>query len=181
MTGRRRAGERRRSQRGSVLMLMPVGVLIMVMLGAVMVDFARAHLAARELGNLAAAVADDAAIVGISEERFQEDGLICLDLAKVEDNVQASWNARRPDRFEVHAPEHEIVSVDVDDATGEPVPGVRVTGTGRVATIFAAAAPFGFTHHEVSGASTSVIGGQQFDADEIQDLEQVEYAEDGEC
>lgn len=40
---------------------------------------------------------------------------------------------------------------------------MRVAGTGRVTTIFAAAAPLGFTHHDVSGASTNVLGGQEFD------------------
>lgn len=176
MTSRPSVG-RLGDQRGTVLMLMPVGVLIMIMLGAVMVDFARAHLAARELGNLAAAVADDAAVLGLSERALQEEGLICLDPAKVREAVEAAWTARRPDHFDIDSPpEHEIVGVEVGSLSEDDVPGVRVAGTGRVATIFAAAAPFGFTHHEVSGASTSVIGGQQFDPEDVEGLDQVEYA-----
>lgn len=147
-TSDRRSG---RGERGSVLMLMPVGVLIMVVLGAFMVDFARAHLAARELSNLAAAAANDAAILGIDEEAFQREGRICLLEERVGDAVNDSWDMRRPDYFDVDDPTYEIVTVD------GTVPAVRVRGTGRIDTIFAAGLPGGFSAHDVSGASTSVI------------------------
>ena len=48
-------------ERGSVLMLMPVAVLIFLVLGALCVDFGSVFTVKRELSNAAAAAANDAA------------------------------------------------------------------------------------------------------------------------
>lgn len=57
-------------QRGSVLLLVPAGVLVLIILGAISVDFAIAFSRQRELSSLAAAVANDAATAALSDERF---------------------------------------------------------------------------------------------------------------
>ena len=57
-------------QRGSVLLLVPAGVLVLVILGAIAVDFAVAFLGQRELSGLASAVANDTATAALSDERF---------------------------------------------------------------------------------------------------------------
>lgn len=57
-------------QRGSVLLLVPAGVLVLIILGAIAVDFAIAFSSQRALSSLAAAVANDAATAALSDERF---------------------------------------------------------------------------------------------------------------
>ncbi|HVE47909.1 MAG TPA: hypothetical protein VNA57_14330 [Acidimicrobiales bacterium] len=60
----------RYDKEGSVLLLVPAGVLVLIILGAIAVDLAIAFLGQRELSSLAAAVANDAATAAISDERF---------------------------------------------------------------------------------------------------------------
>lgn len=67
MSRRRRAVS---GQRGSVLLLVPAGVLVLITLGAIAVDFAIAFSRQRELSSLAAAVANDAATAALSDQRF---------------------------------------------------------------------------------------------------------------
>lgn len=52
---------RRTGDRGSALMLVPAGVLVVVLLGAVAVDLSAAHLAQRRLVQVTERAADDAA------------------------------------------------------------------------------------------------------------------------
>lgn len=49
---------------------MPAGVLVLIILGAIAVDFAVAFLGQRELSSLASAVANDTATAALSDERF---------------------------------------------------------------------------------------------------------------
>jgi Flp pilus assembly protein TadG len=73
---------RGRGQRGSVLILMPAAVLVLVILGAISVDFSVAYLAQRELKDTAVAAANDAAGAGLDEARFRTgDGTVALDPA----------------------------------------------------------------------------------------------------
>lgn len=64
MTSRRAPGR----ERGSVLMLMPAAVLVLVVLASIATDFAIVGMRARELHNAAAAAANDAATAAISAE-----------------------------------------------------------------------------------------------------------------
>ena len=64
---RRRAparARRRRGDRGSALMLMPAGVLIVLVLASIAVDMALVQLRQRQAFDLAAAAANDAATAG---------------------------------------------------------------------------------------------------------------------
>ncbi|HUR22350.1 MAG TPA: hypothetical protein VMZ73_00615 [Acidimicrobiales bacterium] len=57
-----------------MLLLVPAGVLVLVILGAIAVDSAIAFLGQRELSDLAAAVANDAATSALSDEHFYRGG-----------------------------------------------------------------------------------------------------------
>ncbi len=75
---------RRRSSRGSVLMLMPAAVLIVLLLGAIAVDSAIVYLGQRQAYNVAFDAANDAAGAGFDPEIARESGEIVYDLDRVE-------------------------------------------------------------------------------------------------
>ncbi|MGI8683512.1 MAG: hypothetical protein ACR2MO_00135 [Acidimicrobiales bacterium] len=144
--------DKRREERGSVLMLVPAAVLVLFILGAIAVDFSIAFLAQRELTSAAAAAANDAAGAGLSEDAFYgggEPGRIVLDPAQAEALATAAFDAR------------EIRGVH-DTATTVKVAGDRVcvTITGRVDYIFAKAIPSGPRGATVRGraVATAVQG-----------------------
>jgi Flp pilus assembly protein TadG len=104
-------GERGRlaAQHGSVLMLVPAGVLVLVVLGSIAVDFAIVFLAQRELAGVAAASANDAAAAAISEQAFYRgDAGVGAGAIEIDDEA-----ARR------------VVEAALDRAAPR---GVRVTG-----------------------------------------------------
>ncbi len=55
----------RPDDRASTLLFFPAALLVMVVLAAITVDFARLHLAQRQVEDLAAATANDAVTVGL--------------------------------------------------------------------------------------------------------------------
>lgn len=150
MTGARRAGR----ERGSVLMLVPAGVLVLFVLGSIAVDSSIAFLAQRELTSAAAAAANDAAGAALSDESFYrgggEPGRIVLDEAAAREIAAASFDAR------------ELRGVtDTDTAVVVAVDQVCVTVTGRVDYIFAKAIPGAPRGRTVTGraVATAVQGG----------------------
>ena len=62
---------RRDDDRGSVLMLMPAAMLIVILLGSIAVDFAVVFLGQRDLGAAAASAANNAATYGLDEAAFR--------------------------------------------------------------------------------------------------------------
>lgn len=66
-------------ERGSVLLLVPVGVLAVIVLAAVAVDSAIAFLGERELAGAVAAAANDAAADALSDDAFYGRGTVELD------------------------------------------------------------------------------------------------------
>ena len=80
-------------ERGSVLMLMPAAVMVMLVLGSIVVDFAVVGLRARELHNIAAAAADDAAVAGLSPEALRA-GITVIDRDRARNVVRAGLAAR---------------------------------------------------------------------------------------
>ena len=80
MTGRRTTG----TERGSVLMLMPAAVLIVLLLGAIAVDSAIVYLGQREAYNVAFDAANDAAGAGLDLEAARTSGEIVYDPDRVE-------------------------------------------------------------------------------------------------
>lgn len=63
---------RHRSDRGSVMMLLPAGVLIVLLLGSIALDLAHVHLAHQSAQNTLSGVANDA--VGMLAEDSYRDG-----------------------------------------------------------------------------------------------------------
>ena len=80
--------------RGSALMLMPAGLLIVLVLASIAVDMSLVHLRKRQAFELAAAAANDAATAGVDQGRLRTAHDYVLDpertRAVVEDVVAAS-------------------------------------------------------------------------------------------
>jgi hypothetical protein len=83
----------RPAERGSVLMLMPAAVMVMLVLGSIAVDFALVELRTRELHNAAAAAANDAATAGLAPEALRA-GLTVIDPGRAARVVRRSLDAR---------------------------------------------------------------------------------------
>ena len=67
------------SERGSSLLLFPAAVLVMMVLGAIAVDFSIAFLGERELAGATAAAANDTAARALSNRAFYREGVVVLD------------------------------------------------------------------------------------------------------
>ena len=67
------------SERGSTLLLAPIGLLIVLMLGAVTLEVGAMHLRQRQLHDLATTIANDAATVGFDVEEFRSSGQVAID------------------------------------------------------------------------------------------------------
>ena len=82
------------SDRGSALMLMPAGLLIVLVLASIAVDMSLVHLRKRQAFELAAAAANDAATAGVDQGRLRTTHDYVLDperaRAVVTDVVAAS-------------------------------------------------------------------------------------------
>jgi Flp pilus assembly protein TadG len=106
-------GARARRQRGSVLMLMPAAVLVLVILASIAVDFAIVGMRARELHNAAAAAANDAATAALSSEGLRA-GQTWVDTAAAERVASRSLAARG---LVLDAPPQVSVSLDGREVT----------------------------------------------------------------
>jgi hypothetical protein len=134
----------RARDRGSVLLLMPAAVLIVVILGSIAVDFSVAYLGRRELLSAAAAAANDAATHGVDEDAYHNGEGYRLDPARVDAAVAASITGHDLDVDNV------LVVVAITDLT------VTVTIEGDVPYIFARAIPAAPDHaHVVARASAT--------------------------
>jgi hypothetical protein len=87
---------RLRQEAGSVLMLMPAAVLIVVFLGAIAVDRAVIFSEQRELVATAQSVANDAASLGVDMDRLRADGEVAVDLRAMARAVDAAMGAADP-------------------------------------------------------------------------------------
>ena len=149
-------------QQGSVLLLVPAGALVLIILGAIAVDFAIAFSGQRQLSSLAAAVANDAATAALSDERFYRgsgaaDGEGPGNESGIEiDPVAAQELAREAIRR--RAP-RGINNLSVDTRTAGPQ--VCVMLQGDVDYVFSRAVPGGAdgTTVEGSAVATAVEGG----------------------
>ena len=143
----------RPGERGSVLMLVPAGVLVLVVLGALAVDAAVAFLGQREVSDAAAAAANDAATYAIANRAFYagaRPGTVVIDPAAARDAAEQAL-ARRGMRGV------SLTRLDVR------VAGARVCVSigARVDYVFARAVPgvdHGTTVHGQAEA-TAVTGG----------------------
>jgi Flp pilus assembly protein TadG len=142
------SGERLRSERGSALLLMPAGVLVVIILGALAVDSAVLFLGERELADLTAAAANDAATAGLDAESFYGCGALRVDEARARDVVGAVIAARSSDAVEVTG-----VGVTVDNSA--TTPEVTVSARGTVQLVFTPAIPGTVRTRAVDARSTA--------------------------
>jgi Flp pilus assembly protein TadG len=75
----------RRGERASVLMLMPAGVLVVLLLGAIAFDLSLVFLRQRQASSLAVDVANDLATAALDEDAFRADGRFQLDADRAEE------------------------------------------------------------------------------------------------
>jgi hypothetical protein len=140
----------RQRDRGSALMLMPAGLLIVLVLASIAVDMSLVHLRKRQAFELAAAAANDAATAGVDQGRLRTTHDYVLDpertRAVVADVVAASELApelAKPPVVTVTAAGVRVeLALEADYIFADVVPGApdgtEVTAS---ATATAAAAP----------------------------------------
>lgn len=138
------------SERGSVLMLMPAAVLVLVVLGAVAADAAIVFMAQRELQAGTAAAANDAVVAAIEEASLYECGALEVTRREARRVAAAALDARASDAVE------RIGAPQVTVRTGRPEQPVRVTvaARGRVDLLFAPAVG-GLGRREVTASTTA--------------------------
>lgn len=139
------------AERGSVLMLVPAGVLVLFVLGSLTVDHAIAFLAQRQLTAAAAGAANDAATAAVSEEGFYGGGAagaprVAIDPRAAEAVVDRALAARP-------APGLSGLSRRVEvSASGRQV---CVTLTARVGYLFARGVPGAAREAVVTGRAVA--------------------------
>jgi Flp pilus assembly protein TadG len=149
---------RRAPERGSVLLLFPAAVLIMLVLSAITVDTSVAFLGQRELANATAAAANDASGRSVDTRAFYRDDRIELDAVAVE--------AVAVERVRLALDQSRHRGLDIQVTASPPAePGcpwtVRVSASARVQYVFAKAIPGG--PDEATVRATSVAGPEQAD------------------
>ena len=138
----------RGAERGSVLMLMPAAVLIVILLGSLAVDSAIAFLGEREALSLASAAANDAAAAALDQEAFRATGEFTLDHDRARLIVDAT--------LEASSSELHDVTVEVTFPVVDGTEGVRVQVTGTVDYVFAKAIPGAPDGLRVEASATAV-------------------------
>jgi Flp pilus assembly protein TadG len=135
-------------ERGSVLVLVPAAVLVLVVLGGVSADAATAFLGQRQLVSAAQDAATDA-VSAISEQSFYTSGSIVVDPAAAQAVAEQS-----------------VAAQDLGDVTLSGPPEIQVSGRqvcvtlhGRVRRIFGAAIPGIQKTVSVTGRATATAAG----------------------
>lgn len=126
-------------------MLMPAGVLVVLLLGAISFDLSLVFLRQRQASSVAVDVANDLASAAFDEGRFRSTGLFTLDPARA-DELGAAFVAASDLADEVVAVDVDVVGTD----------GVRVTLTVRVDYLFADAIPGAADGTTVTAHATAV-------------------------
>lgn len=125
----RRRGQR---DRGTVLLLFPAAAMIMIVLGAMVVDVSLSQVRARELESVASSAANDA-LGALDVHHLRSTGEIRLDLARAE-AIAAASVAAGP------LPNASVDAVTITDAGGAN-PEISVTLTLVVDLVMAPALP----------------------------------------
>jgi hypothetical protein len=120
-----------RRERGSVLILIPAIVLVMLVLGAIAVDASVAYLARRQLADFTASAADRAAASALDKPSFYGSGEVRVDPAVAQAVVAAAESAATHGGL-------DITSVTV--SVGPSGRSVTVAATAVAQTVFGVAA-----------------------------------------
>ena len=132
-----------RDERGSVLALMPAAVLVFIVLGALAVDASLTFLGEREVGNVAASVANDAATLGIDVERYYATGELVIDPARVDEVAALALATNELGHLDGLTIDTEVIGTDV----------VVVRVSARVRSLFGRVLPQGLEEREVSASA----------------------------
>ncbi len=145
--GRRPGARRASGERGSVLLLVPAGVLVVIVLAAIAADTANVLMVRSELQSVAQAAANDAATAALDHDALRSGRGLVLDQGKALRVAQASVRA----------------SGLADDLAEDPVVALDPTGRGitvqlaaEVGPIFGSALPGGDRPKLVSAAATAL-------------------------
>lgn len=117
----------RRLERGSVLILVPATVLVLLVLGAIAVDSSVAYLARRQLADFTASAADRAAAAALDKPAFYSSGQLRIDPNAAQLVVAAAESAARRDGL-------DITSVNV--SVGPTGRSVTVAASATARTVF---------------------------------------------
>jgi len=137
-----------RDERGSVLALLPAAVVIVIVLGAIAVDGALTFLAERDVANLAASVANDAATQGLAIEVFYADGTLELDEELVRAVAADALAASTVSLDHLDQLEIDVDLLDVDT--------VQVSVSARIKTLFSRALPASVEWRSVEATARAV-------------------------
>jgi len=138
---------RRRGDRGSVLMLMPAAVLIVLLLGAIAVDLTVVHLRQRAAISAAGSAANDAVTYGLDQAALRRGDGYRLDLDRAARAVAQSIESQGLSDALASPPEVTEPSAD----------RVTVVLRVRVGYIFAKALPHGPTEAIVTATATAAV------------------------
>ncbi len=123
-------------ERGSVLMLMPAAVLIVIILASLAVDRAIIFGAQRDLVGTAQVAANDAAGIGVDPEVLHRDGKVDYDLARIDEAVRRATSTADGASVRWHIQGNQItvaIEREVDLIFARGVPGAsrrtRITAT----------------------------------------------------
>jgi hypothetical protein len=142
-----RHAERGQRERGSVLMLMPAAVLIVLLLGAIAVDLTVVHLRQRAAISAAGSAANDAVTYGLDQAALRRGEGYRLVPERVRRAVAESIESQGLADDLAQPPE-----------VTEPAPGtVTVVLHVRAAYLFARALPHGPTDTVVTATATATV------------------------
>lgn len=130
-------------ERGSVLVLVPVGFLVLILLGAMAVDAAVAFLGQRQLADATAGAANDAATASLGNGAFYNTGALIID-----PNAAASLVCRSLSAQGNNGLHNVSLAIAIDG------PVITVRAHARVDAVFGRLVP-GFGHHDVSAEATA--------------------------
>ena len=139
---------RRPADRGSVLMLMPAGVLVVLLLGAIAFDLSVVFLRQRQASALAVDLANDLATAALDEAAFRADGTYRIDPERAAELGQVF--------VEVSDLRDEVLAIEVD-VVGPDTVEVRLVMA--VEYVFAKAIPGASDGTTVEASATAVAVG----------------------
>jgi len=137
---------RGRGDSGSIQILMPVGVLVVLVLGAIAFDLSWVYQAQRELTDAAASAANDAVTYGLSPASMRDGSGGRLDAARVQEAVDRSLS--------IHAltgVDHTRTTVDITSDE------VRVTLVRHVDYVFAKGMPAANRGRDVTASVAATV------------------------
>jgi hypothetical protein len=143
-----RLRSRASTERGSVLMLVPAGFLVLITLAALAVDSAAGYLAQQQLHDSLVAAANDAVSAGLSNQSFYSAGAVNID-AGAAGRVVCLAVAAQSDR-ELHGLQLRMA---VDRTS------IRLQGSATVNAVFGRAIP-GFGRRHIRAEVQAVITGR---------------------